>query len=331
LLGAATVTAYYAAVEELPLSVAVAIFFFHPVLALLLNAAVSKSRVSPQAAGSCLLTVLGVLVIGWHDQLMLHLQQAAVFFGDLGKEGLQGAAAAAAAAGSDVILGPELSLYGVVMGLVAATANAAAFVVVGLIGREISPMSVCWWQYCVTTHAAVAVLLLSEIEAALVQASSAAAGAAGAGSSSALEGLGVSVPGVVGFAGAEGFVSSLQSSLQQSLQHLPPQHDLVLLSGVVVANFAGQLLLNAGFQRIDAGRGAAVNTLQVLYANAWDVLLLHSQPTAAILAGSGMIVAGVVGTRQSAEADDDEDLQQQQLLPQVVSTGDLESQQQQQR
>jgi drug/metabolite transporter (DMT)-like permease len=298
-LGAATVTAYYAAVEELPLSVAVAIFFFHPVLALLLNAAVSKSRVSPQAAGSCLLTVLGVLVIGWHDQLMQHLQQAAVFFGDLGKEGFQGAAAAAAAAGSDVILGPELSLYGVVMGLVAATANAAAFVVVGLIGREVSPMSVCWWQYCVTTHAAVAVLLLAELEAAFVQASSAAAGVA---SSSSVEG----VSAAIGFAGTEGFVSSFQASLQQSWQHLPPQHDLMLLSGVVVANFAGQLLLNAGFQRIDAGRGAAVNTLQVLYANAWDVLLLHSQPTAAILAGSGMIVAGVVGTRQSAEAEADE-------------------------
>jgi drug/metabolite transporter (DMT)-like permease len=337
LLGAATVTAYYAAVEDLPLSVAVALFFFHPVLALLLNAAVTKSTVSPQAAGSCALTVLGVLVIGWHDQLMLQLEQAAVFLSDLNREGFTGAAAAAASVGDGAILGPELSLYGVVMGVIAAAANAAAFVVVGLIGREVSPLDVCWWQYCVTTHAAVAVLLLSSLEAVLVQSSAAAgflgpelllqlqqqqgsvggidnaladplaAAAAAAGGASTA----AAAASVVDLGMDQGFdLGSMGHVLQDSVLHLqllltdslPSQHDALLLCGVVIANFAGQLLLNAGFQRIDAGRGAAVNTLQVLFANAWDVLLLHGQLSAAMVAGSGMIAAGVVGTQQSAAA-----------------------------
>jgi drug/metabolite transporter (DMT)-like permease len=329
LLGAATVTAYYAAVEDLPLSVAVALFFFHPVLALLLNAAATKSTVSPQAAGSCALTVLGVLVIGWHDQLMLHLEQAAVFVSDLNREGFVGAAAAAASVGDDAILGPELSLYGVVMGMIAAAANAAAFVVVGLIGKEVSPLDVCWWQYCVTTHAAIAVLLLSQLEATVVQSSAAASffspelllqlqqqqgvGAVALStplaanldsltSTSQVTGLGLpSSPLDLHSMGHVLQDSALQ--LQQSItDSLPSQHDALLLCGVVVANFAGQLLLNAGFQRVDAGRGAAVNTLQVLFANVWDVVLLGGQLSAAMVAGSGLIAAGVVGTRQSAAA-----------------------------
>jgi len=303
LLGAATVTAYYAAVEELPLPVAVALFFFHPVLALLLDSAVNDTHVPSRAASSCALTVLGVLVIGWHDQLMLHLEQAAVFFETLGSEGFAGAATAAAAAGQEVIMGPELSLYGVLMGLVAASANAAAFVVVGRIGREVPTLDVCWWQYCVTTHAAVAVLLLSQLESAVVHASA------------------TSQPfGSVALSG-------MQEVLLQVQQSLPSQHDALLLSGVVVANFLGQLLLNAGFQRIDAGRGAAINTLQVLFANLWDVVLLHSAPSAAMLAGSGMIAAGVVGTRQSTSGEPAA-LEEQQPLP--LQTEAQAAQQQQQ-
>jgi drug/metabolite transporter (DMT)-like permease len=307
-------------VEELPLPVAIALFFFHPVLALLLNAAVSGAHVPPKAAASCALTVLGVLVIGWHDQLMLHLEQGAVFLELLGREGWQQAAAAAAGAGQEVILGPELSLYGVCMGLIAAAANAAAFVVVGLIGMEVSPLRVCWWQYCVTTHAAIAVLLLSQLETAVLQASAATAAAAAAGTADAgtANAAAAALPGVMqaasssgGFVGGggEGAAAAAVGALQQVVQQLqqdllPSQHDALLLSGVVVANFAGQLLLNAGLQRVDAGRGAAINTLQVLFANAWDVLLLHSQPCAAIMAGSGLIAAGVVGTRQSAAEGD---------------------------
>jgi drug/metabolite transporter (DMT)-like permease len=229
------------------------------------------------------------------------------------------------------MLGPELSLHGVLMGLIAAAANAAAFVVVGLIGTEVSPLNVCWWQYCVTTHAAVAVLLLTELESAVVQASSAAAAAARgpiletvvvvSSSSSSSGGGGLLAAGATAAGGVVGGLGLglgdlqqlAQDSLMQMQDALPNQHDTLLLSGVVVANFMGQLLLNAGFQRIDAGRGAAVNTLQVVFANLWDVLLLHSQPSGGILVGLSMITAGVFGTRRSAVG---EEQQQHQHQPQ---------------
>jgi drug/metabolite transporter (DMT)-like permease len=313
-------------------------------MALLLNSVVSGAKVAPQAASSCALTVLGVLVIGWHDQLMLHLEQVAVFFEVVGREGFEGATAAAAAAGDDIIMGPELSLYGVVMGLIAAAANAAAFVVVGLIGKDVSPVNVCWWQYCVTTHAAVAVILLSQLESAVVQASVASGSldpwsidpnsSLGVLSSMAesTSGLGSSLYGIAdgtsglavaaaaggggGGLGFENLQQLAQNLILQMQQSLPNQHDALLLSGVVVANFLGQLLLNAGFQRVDAGRGAAVNTLQVLFANVWDVLLLHSAPSGGILVGLGMIAAGVFGTRQSASEGPQPPQQQQQQLSQ---------------
>jgi drug/metabolite transporter (DMT)-like permease len=274
---------------------------------------------------------------------MLHVEQAAVFLEVLGREGFEGATLAAVAVGEDIIMGPELSLYGVVMGLIAAAANAAAFVVVGLIGKDVSPVNVCWWQYCVTTHAAVAVILLSQLESAVVQASvasgsldpwsidpnsslgvlsSMADSTSGLGSS--LYGIADGTPGLAAAGGGGGGAGDLgfetlqlaQDAILHMQQSLPNQHDALLLSGVVVANFLGQLLLNAGFQRVDAGRGAAVNTLQVLFANVWDVLLLHSAPSGGILIGSGMIAAGVVGTRQSASEDQQPPQQRQQQLAQ---------------
>jgi hypothetical protein len=335
-------------VEELPLPMAVALFFFHPVFALLLSSAVGGPAVSRSTVGSCVLSVLGVLVIGWHEELLTHVETAAAFLQQHLLEQQQPTAAAAVAL-SDAAAGSagqaaaleqrELSVLGVAMGLLAAATNAASFVVVGLIDKRVSPLSVCRWQHMVTTHAAAAVLLLEALLPALAPA---AAGAADGSASQLL----VALPWLTAAApeqAAAGAAGGVSWPLAQQLGvPLLSQHDATLLGGVVATNFAGQLLLNAGFQRMDAGRGASINTLQVgwgaghgvfhcllaaggphhtrpacvlqpgaawptavacvgapqvLFANLWDVLLLHSAPCPAIMAGSGMIAAGVLAGR----------------------------------
>eukprot|EP00775_Hariotina_reticulata_P003786 gene3787-4045_t len=87
---------------------------------------------------------------------------------------------------------------------------------------------------------------------------------------------------------------------------LPDRHDALLLLGILVANFLGQVLLSAGFQHLDAGRGSAVNTSQVLFGCVWDVTLLHAAPSMAMAAGALAIAAGVFGSAVMSGNDGDE-------------------------
>jgi drug/metabolite transporter (DMT)-like permease len=68
----------------------------------------------------------------------------------------------------------------------------------------------------------------------------------------------------------------------------------LLLAGIAAANFAGQLMLNYGFQRMEASIGSAVNTAQVLYSYVWDLTVLQHVVRPCAVAGSAAIVVGVV-------------------------------------
>lgn len=60
--------------------------------------------------------------------------------------GFNGAASAAAAVtAASAVAGAELPLRGVLLGLVAAAANAGAFVTVGQIGPAVSPLCCTYW------------------------------------------------------------------------------------------------------------------------------------------------------------------------------------------
>lgn len=297
LMGAAAVCCYYAAIEELPLSVAVALFFFNPVFCVLFNTALTGQTMSPQAVGSCLLTVLGVLAIGWHDQFMHYIGYLVPVV-----TGQQSMAAATPQAVTAALAAADLPVSGVLTGLAAAAANAAAFVTVGMIGPGASPLCLTWWQHLVVTHVAVGLLLFRDFEYLGFRVSSScissAFGSDGCGASTVVSGLLVDV----------------QDMAADLVEALPSKHDLLLLSGVVAANFFGQILLNAGFQRMDAGRGSAVNTSQVLFGCMWDVTLLHSAPSVAMFLGTGAIAAGVYGTTVSKEMEEEQKQQQQRRL-----------------
>jgi drug/metabolite transporter (DMT)-like permease len=283
LLAATTVICYYSSIESLPLPVAVGLFFFNPVFCLMLDAAVADRHVPPAAIASCLLTVLGVLAIGWHDQILWLLEQAVPQLQQLPQlqpaAGAAGAGAAAAAA-AGAFPAADLPLEGVLFGLAAAAANAAAFVCVGVIGPNVSPLCLTWWQHLVVTHVAVAAIFLRNLGPLEFRFSSSSTGselgslfgALGSSTSSISSSI-TSIGSSKGAAGAGwssmcydvlcGLALDASDALADLADALPSRHDGLLLAGVVAANFCGQLLLNLGFQRVDAGRGAAINTSQV--------------------------------------------------------------------
>jgi drug/metabolite transporter (DMT)-like permease len=273
LLAATTVICYYSSIESLPLPVAVGLFFFNPVFCLMLDAAVADRHVPPAAIASCLLTVLGVLAIGWHHQILWLLEQLVPPLQQLPQlQPAAGAAGAAAAAGA--FPATDLPIEGVLFGLAAAAANAAAFVCVGVIGPRVSPLCLTWWQHLVVTHVAVAAIFLRNLGPLEFRFSSSSAGgelgslfgALGSssttsiGSSSSSTGAGWSS---LCYDVLCGLALDASDAFADLADALPSRHDGLLLAGVVGANFCGQLLLNLGFQRVDAGRGAAINTSQV--------------------------------------------------------------------
>lgn len=283
-MGAAAVCCYYAAIEELPLSVAVALFFFNPVFCVLFNTALTGRTLSPAAVGSCLLTVLGVLTIGWHDHFLQYMEYLGALLSGQQPEPLPASA--------------ELPLAGVLTGLAAAAANATAFVTVGMIGPGPSPLCLTWWQHLVVTHVTIALLLFESLGPLSFK-----IGSSCISSAFSSEACGIPIANAV-----SALLVDLQDAWGDLADVLPSHHDMLLLTGVTVANFVGQILLNAGFQRVDAGRGSAINTSQVVFGCMWDVTLLHSAPSLAVLVGSGAVAAGVYGTTAAKEI--------QQLVPQ---------------
>ncbi|GIL81496.1 hypothetical protein Vretimale_1003 [Volvox reticuliferus] len=75
---------------------------------------------------------------------------------------------------------------------------------------------------------------------------------------------------------------------------LPSLRGCVLLLVVGVTQFLGQLLLNRGFRLESATRGSAINVLQVLFSLIWDAAVLGDRPGIVSIAGSSLVVAGVL-------------------------------------
>jgi drug/metabolite transporter (DMT)-like permease len=169
-------------------------------------------------------------------------------------------------------------------GLAAAAANAAAFVTVNVIGPEVSPWRLTYWQHLVVTHAAVGLLALETLEEDYVE-------------------LQQEAPAI--HSAAEWLQAAAAKMFVLVSHGLPDRHDAMLLGGILVANFVGQVLLSLGFQRMDAGRGSAVNTTQVLFGCVWDVTLLHTAPSMAMAVGAMAIAAGVYGSAVLSSSEGD--------------------------
>eukprot|EP00898_Chlorokybus_atmophyticus_P007738 jgi/Chlat1/7966/Chrsp69S00587 len=97
---------------------------------------------------------------------------------------------------------------------------------------------------------------------------------------------------------------------------VPDAGQTMLMVGIVVFSFAGQILLNMAFQRESAARASAMNYLQVVFAHALGLAFLHEQPTVLALVGTVLIAAGVMAIA---------------LRPKPLTLIDERQQQQQQR
>eukprot|EP00198_Chlamydomonas_reinhardtii_P006151 XP_001695487.1 predicted protein [Chlamydomonas reinhardtii] len=75
---------------------------------------------------------------------------------------------------------------------------------------------------------------------------------------------------------------------------LPTPRAAALLCGVGATQLVAQLCLNRGFQLESAGRGAAINVLQVLFSFILDVTVLHTRPSVLSVLGSALVAAGVL-------------------------------------
>ncbi|GIL81675.1 hypothetical protein Vretimale_1264 [Volvox reticuliferus] len=149
----------------------------------------------------------------------------------------------------------------------------------------------------------------------------------GSGSGNGLSSLGVVLALVAAAANASGF---LTISLLRGLQHplvltwwynlvlaamtavplvyrwpqapvLPSRREVPLLLAVGSTQLAAQLCLNRGFQLESAGRGAAINVLQVLFSFILDVVVLGDKPSRLSVGGSSLVAAGVLFVALSSD------------------------------
>ncbi|KAG2446818.1 hypothetical protein HYH02_008378 [Chlamydomonas schloesseri] len=283
-LGAMSLACLYTSFQLLPLQDAVTLFFCSPVIAAVLELAVTRRWSGWASVAASLCTVGGVVLVaqssvggGGHvPHSVEHVVPtggagaaggassssssvgggggAAVdVVGDLASSGGNSTAVAseaAAAAASE-----SLSAVGVLLATAAATCSAAAFVIVRQISCAQTALGLTWWYHSlVVLVAALAV------------------------------GLRYPSPAV-----------------------LPATTGTCMLLTVGVLQFLGQLLLNRGFQLISATRGAAVNVLQVPFSFMWGVVILGNRPALVSLAGALLIVAGVLvvafqGNKNAASA-----------------------------
>ncbi|KAG2430123.1 hypothetical protein HXX76_010222 [Chlamydomonas incerta] len=68
----------------------------------------------------------------------------------------------------------------------------------------------------------------------------------------------------------------------------------LLVSGIAALQLVAQFMMNRGFQLESAGRGAAINVLQVLFSFILDVAILHNRPSLLSVLGSALVAAGVL-------------------------------------
>ncbi|KAG2444339.1 hypothetical protein HXX76_001095 [Chlamydomonas incerta] len=216
LLGATSITCFYLAIELLPLQDAVTLFFCSPVLAALLELAVTGESHGWAGAAATTCTVCGVVLVSQPECLFRR-----------GGHSMEDRGSSAA---------------GVILATTAAAANAAAFVVVRLLKRSQNTVVLTWWYHGVVVTVAAVPLA-----------------------------LGYPAPAVA-----------------------PSARSGCLLGAVGATQFAGQLLLNRGFQLESATRGSAINVLQVLFSFLWDLAILGDKPGLVSATGSGLVAAGVL-------------------------------------
>ncbi|PNH12274.1 hypothetical protein TSOC_000765 [Tetrabaena socialis] len=75
---------------------------------------------------------------------------------------------------------------------------------------------------------------------------------------------------------------------------LPSPRVAALVATLGGTQLVAQMCLNRGFQLESAGRGAAINVLQVLFSFLLDVLVLGNSPNLLSVAGSALVAAGVL-------------------------------------
>lgn len=75
---------------------------------------------------------------------------------------------------------------------------------------------------------------------------------------------------------------------------LPVGGEWLVLLGVGVATFLGQLFLTLGLQREPAGRAMSFSYLQIVFAGGWGYVVFAEIPTLNTLIGAGVIVAATV-------------------------------------
>jgi drug/metabolite transporter (DMT)-like permease len=93
---------------------------------------------------------------------------------------------------------------------------------------------------------------------------------------------------------AVGTVASLAAGLVQRDWVLPDPHDGLLMLGTGLLSGAAQLLATAGYRAMDMSEAAVFSYLSPLMAVGVDALLWRRSPTAAMVAGGGLIVAAGV-------------------------------------
>ncbi|GLI61169.1 hypothetical protein VaNZ11_003457, partial [Volvox africanus] len=152
-------------------------------------------------------------------------------------------------------------------------------------------------------------------------------GQSGDGNENGLSSLGVALALVAAAANASGF---LTISLLRGLQHplvltwwynlvlavmtasplvlqwpqapiMPSRREVPLLLAVGSTQLAAQLCLNRGFQLESAGRGAAINVLQVLFSFILDVAVLGDKPSLLSVGGSSLVATGVLFVALSSD------------------------------
>ncbi|KAG2447852.1 hypothetical protein HYH02_007308 [Chlamydomonas schloesseri] len=75
----------------------------------------------------------------------------------------------------------------------------------------------------------------------------------------------------------------------------------LLVGGIAAMQLVAQFMMSRGFQLESAGRGAAINVLQVLFSFVLDVAVLHTHPSPLSVLGSGLVASGVLRSREKEE------------------------------
>ncbi|EFJ52587.1 hypothetical protein VOLCADRAFT_103076 [Volvox carteri f. nagariensis] len=270
-LGATSITCFYLAIEVLPLQDAVTLFFCSPVVACLLEFAVTGESQGWACAAATVCTVAGVVLVAQPPCIFSHHEQHHTHQhhhqnqgggGDAGSgggsggsggdgapsgfvQGLLGGSGTYPAVASSFPMGSgseTIAAGGAALATVAAITNAAAFVVIRVLRRSQSTLVLTWWYHGVVVVFSATALTL-------------------------------------------GYPAS---------PVLPTRRGCGLLVVVGLTQLLGQLLLNRGFQLESATRGSAINVLQVLFSFVWDVAVLGDQPALVSVAGSSLVAAGVV-------------------------------------